>query len=347
MSLKKRERRVPVGARVTKQYPDLSLEQAIELVIATKRTEGLRERTLRDYQKHYGYFVEWLREARPEVELVSQVTVSIIRDHITYMKYDRVRYEGHKYVSAEHQTVGLSDTTINIRLRTLKAIFNQLEREELIEVNPVSKVRLMRQDIDLTNCLTDDEVKAILAQPNRRDYVGFRDYVAICLLLDSGCRVSELLGLRVGDIDFQTRFITLDGEANKNRKPRMVPISAEVAKLLLQLIEENRQHFSTDRIFMSCYGEPVTPNHFNKRLKYYGEKAGVKGKKMSAHVYRHTWARAMILNGADIFTLQKMGGWQDVRTMRRYVQMDTRDIRMSHDQNTPIGKYIRKAPTKK
>lgn len=112
------------------------------------------------------------------------------------MKYDRVRYEGHKHISAEGQRLGLSDTTINIRIRTLKAIFNQLERDELIEVNPVSKVKLLRQDVDLTNCLTDEEIKAILAQPS-----------------------------------------TLSGEANKNRKPRMVPFSAAVAKLLLQLID--------------------------------------------------------------------------------------------------------------
>ncbi|WP_106766882.1 site-specific integrase [Paenibacillus faecalis] len=136
--------------------------------------------------------------------------------------------------------VGLSDTTINIRLRTLKAIFNQLERDELIEINPTSKLKLLRQDIDLTNCLTDEEVIAILAQPNRRDFVGFRDYVAICLMLDSGCRISEMLGLRTGDIDFQTRFISLSGGQNINRKPQMFPISAEVTKLLLQLIEENR-----------------------------------------------------------------------------------------------------------
>ena len=126
-----------------------------------------------------------------------------------------MRYEGHKHIPSKGQRVGLSDTTVNIRIRTLKAIFNQLERDELIEVNPLSKIKLLRQDVDLTNCLTDDEISAILAQPNRRDFVGFRDYVGIMLMLDSGCRVSEMLGLRIGDVDFQTRFITLSGEANK------------------------------------------------------------------------------------------------------------------------------------
>ncbi|MGG4185217.1 tyrosine-type recombinase/integrase [Paenibacillus jamilae] len=342
MALKKRERRVPAGGRLAREYPQLSLEQAIDFVISAKKSEGLRERSLKDYAKHYGYFVNWLREKHPDIQYVEDITTEIIRDHVAYMKFDKVRYSGHKYIPTENQPVGLSDTTVNIRLRTLKAIFNQMERDELIEVNPVTKVRLLRQDVDLTNCLTDDEVKAVLAQPNQRDFVGYRDYVAIALLLDSGCRVSEMLSLRISDIDFQTRFITLSGEVNKNRKPRMVPISAHIAKLLLQLIEENRQYFTTDRIFMSCFGDPVTANHFNKRLKYYGEKAGVAGKKMTAHVYRHTWARAMILNGADPFTVQKMGGWSDIRTMRRYIQMDTNDIRRSHDEYSPTSRFIKK-----
>lgn len=284
MSLKKRERRVPVGARTLREYPTLTFEQGLDLVISVKKVEGLRERTLSDYKKHYRYFLEWLNEAHSEVTYVHEITTQILRDHVSYLKYDRVRYEGHKFISSENQTVGLSDTTVNIRLRTLKAIFNQLYRDELIEVNPVEKVKLLRQDIDLTNGLTDDEVKAILAQPNRRDFVGFRDYVGIVTLLDSGLRIGELLSLRISDIDFQTRFITLSGEINKNRRARMVPISSHAAKLLLQLFDENRQFFTTDRLFMSSFGEPLSPNNFNKRLKYYGECAGISGKKMTAHV---------------------------------------------------------------
>lgn len=345
MSLKKRERRVPVGARTLREYPNLTFEQGLDLVISVKKSEGLRERTLSDYKKHYRYFLEWLNEAHPDVVYIHEITTQILRDHISYMKYDRVRYEGHKFISSEKQTVGLSDTTVNIRLRTIKAIFNQLYRDELIEVNPTEKVKLLRQDVDLTNALTDDEVKAILAQPNRRDFVGFRDYVGIVTLLDSGLRIGELLSLRISDIDFQTRFITLSGEINKNRRARMVPISSHAAKLLLQLFDENRQFFTTDRLFMSSFGEPLSPNHFNKRLKYYGECAGVSGKKMTAHVYRHTWARAMILNGSDPFTVQKIGGWQDIRTMRRYIQMDTEDVRRSHDEHSPTSRFIKRKQT--
>lgn len=339
--LKKKERRVPIGKRPDDQeYPRLSFQQALDFAMTAKRAEGLRERTMVDYIKHYGYFVSWVEEKYPEIQFVDELTSTIFRDHVNYMRYDARRYNGHKFINKDKQRIGLSDTTVNIRLRTLKAIFNQLRRDNLIEINPSENVNLVKQDVDLTNCLTDDEVKAILAQPNQKDYVGYRDYVGIVTMLDSGLRINELLNLRTADIDFQTRFITIQGERSKNRKPRFVPISTHVSKLLLQLVSENKEHFSTDRIFMSCFGEPLGANNFNKRLKYYGEKAGISGKKMTAHVYRHTWAKNMTINGADPFSLQKMGGWSDIRTVRRYIQMDTADIRKSHDEHSPINKLL-------
>ncbi|MCU6709287.1 tyrosine-type recombinase/integrase [Paenibacillus sp. J5C_2022] len=338
MALPKRKRRIDMAR---KDYPELTLQQALDMVISVKKAEGLRERSLQDYTKDFGYFTKWLAEHHPDIQYVHELNAGIFRDHVAWMKYDAKRYGGHKYNNNRDHGTGLSDTTINIRLRVLKAVFNQLERDELIAENPVAAVKLIRQDVDLTNCLTDDEVKAILAQPDRRDFVGFRDYVGIVLLLDSGLRVSELLGLRVSDVDFKTRFIELPGDRSKNRKPRLVPISAHTAKLLLQLVTENRRHFTIDFVFLSVNGEPIGANHFNKRLKHHAEKAGVSAKKYTAHVYRHTWAKSMILNGCDPFTLQKLGGWSDIRTMRRYIQMDTKEMRDSHDSYSPVNTLVR------
>jgi integrase/recombinase XerD len=207
MALNKRVKRKPVGKMSNqKEYPKITMEQAIDLVIAGKSTEGLRERTLKDYRKDWRYFTNWL-EKNYEIETVDELSPQVFRDYINYLKYVALKYDGHKYIKSE-QGIGLSETTINIRLRVYRAMFNYLEREELIEVNPMPNVKLLRQDIDLTNCFTDEEVKEILRQPNQRDYVGYRDYVAMILLLDSGIRANELLSLRTADLDFQTRFIT-------------------------------------------------------------------------------------------------------------------------------------------
>lgn len=335
MALKKKRKRVVGLSEKVKEYPELSLDQALDIVIAGKRAEGVRDRTLKDYVNMFGYFRIWLDD-NYEVEHVSDLSPEIFRNYVNYMKYDKPRYGGHKYIT-EDQGIGLADTTININLRCLIALFNYLEREELVAVNPMRNVKLLRFDQnDLTNALTDDEIKRILSAPNQREFVSFRDYVAINILLDCGLRAAELLSLRTSSIDFQTRFIHIDADKSKSRKPRMVPMSTHTSKLVLKLVTENNEHFRTDRLFLSSYGEPLGQNHFNKRLKYYAEKAGISGKKVTAHVYRHTWAKNMVLEGCDAFTLQKLGGWSDIRTMRRYIQMDLKEMREVHDKFSPF-----------
>lgn len=342
MTLKKRKRVTKLSEPV-KDYPKLNQTQAIDIVISGKRAEGVRDRTIRDYVKMWEYFTDWLND-NYEVDYVNDLTAEVFRNYINYMKYDKQKYSGHKYIDAKKQQIGLADTTININLRTLKAIFNWLYREDMLEVNPMENVKLLRQDNvnDLTNAFSNDEIKDILAVPSKRDFVGYRDFVAMNTLLDSGLRIRELLSLRAGDVDIKTRFITVKSSESKNRKFRLAPISTHVAKMLLQLMTENKEHFKTDRIFLSSYGEPLGANHFNKRLKYYAEKAGIQGKKVTAHVYRHTWARSMVLNGCDAFTLQKIGGWADIRTMRRYIQMDVSEMRASHDQYSPVNTMLNK-----
>ncbi|WP_203334381.1 tyrosine-type recombinase/integrase [Planococcus beigongshangi] len=319
--------------------PKLTLQQAVDIVISGKRNEGVRERTLEDYSNMWRYFTDWLAENYEDITYVNDLTVDVFRNYINYMRFDKERYGNHPYITTK-QRVGLSDTTVNINLRCLKALLNYLDREDYLLVNPVAKLKLIKQDVDLTNCFTDAEVKILFKQPNLRDYVGFRDYVGMNVLLDTGLRIGELLSLRITDIDFKTRFITIAAGNSKNRTMRLVPVSSHVIRLILQLIEENNRHFKTDRIFLSCYGANLGDRQFTKRLKYYADKGGVEAAKVTAHVYRHTWARVMILNGCDPFTLQKIGGWSDIRTMRRYIQMDTADMRKSHDLHSPATSLL-------
>ncbi|MGG1517471.1 hypothetical protein ABE504_18810 [Paenibacillus oryzisoli] len=82
--LKKKERRVPVGNRTSEQgYPRISFQQALDFVMSVKRAEGLRERTLKDYEKHFGYFLNWLTDKYPEIEFVDELTSTIFRQLFT------------------------------------------------------------------------------------------------------------------------------------------------------------------------------------------------------------------------------------------------------------------------
>ena len=155
MVLKKKKRTAIGKMAMEKEYPKINFEQAIALVMSAKSAEGVRPRTLKDYKKDWGYFVKWL-EQNYEIETIDELTPQVFRDYINYLKHDAVRYEGHIYIK-KVGGIGLADTTINIRLRVYKAMFNHLEREGLIAFNPMDSVRLLKQDLDLTNCFTDED----------------------------------------------------------------------------------------------------------------------------------------------------------------------------------------------
>jgi hypothetical protein len=96
MALKKRKRVTRVETS-RKLYPDLTLNNGVDMVVAGKRTEGVRDRTLRDYVKMWGYFTEWLLQ-HYEVEYMHELTPEMFRNYINYMQYDKRRYDGHKYI---------------------------------------------------------------------------------------------------------------------------------------------------------------------------------------------------------------------------------------------------------
>ncbi|MEA1010439.1 MULTISPECIES: phage integrase SAM-like domain-containing protein [Bacillus cereus group] len=125
----KKKKRITKMENASKKYPQLTLEQALDIVISGKRAEGCRDRTLRDYTKMWGDFTDWLLD-NYEVKYIDELTTETFRNYINYMKYDKKRYEGHKFIDADKQGIGLCDTTININIRTLRALLNHLYGRE-------------------------------------------------------------------------------------------------------------------------------------------------------------------------------------------------------------------------
>ncbi|WP_196803567.1 tyrosine-type recombinase/integrase [Bacillus sp. 37MA] len=125
------------------------------------------------------------------------------------------------------------------------------------------------------------------------------------------------------------------------KRERISQLTAETVKWLLELIDENKVHFPhAQKVFLSCYGEEVKDSQMNKRLKYYGDITGV-GKEIrsTAHTWRHTAARNYILNGGDPYTLMRLLGHSSLQMTRRYVQMITDDVRINHEQFSPVKKF--------
>lgn len=267
------------------------------------------------------------------MDKVNDITTRMIREYMVYMTEE--------HVNEKTGEIGVSPYTVNSRIRFLKTFFNALFQEEIIDKNPVNDVKMMRVDEDTFDPLSDDEVERILGVPNTREYAQFRDLVGMYLMLDTGIRLSELCNLEISDIDFKSRCIILPAHKNKNRKPRIMPLSNQVVKMLLELVNENKAHFDSAHVFLANCGTPYQANSFRRRLHQYKEKAGI-DKRVSLHAFRHLFCGNYILNGGDVFSLQRIVGHADISTTRKYMQVDESAVRHQHAQFSPVLRIRKK-----
>lgn len=312
------------------------LSQAIDDFINAKIAERTAERTLKDYARHLRYMQEWL-EQHHDVRQLIQVTQPMLREYIAWMTYDKEQYEGHPFKPKAGRR-GLSPATVNIRIRTMKAFFNWCLRNGYIRVSPMDDIKQQKVDVDAVTGFTDVQIRKLLDAPDTSTFVGFRDYVIMMTLLDTGLRISELFSLTKADVDFDNLTLTVPWEKAKTRRKRTVPISSQTAKLLLELMREN-DDFGPDvqHLFLTGLGDPLSPMSFDDRLKLYGEQSGVSQEiSVSAHKFRHTFAIQWIKAGGDPFSLQKILGHTDMSMVRRYVQLSQSDVSDKHQKFSPI-----------
>lgn len=299
----------------------LTVADALDKVLTVTMAEGYRPRTLKDYRRIWTWFFDYLSASGANVRYIDEVTTDHFREYI-----------------ADCLTRNLSPVTVNVRVRALKAIFNRLHEEGLIEENPAARVRKLKTDEKAVQPLTEAQFKRLLSVIDKSTFAGLRDYAAILLMYDAGLRVNEVNALEPADVDFDNCVIMLPGAKNKNRKSRAVPISESLAGLLRQLIQETEEYFgSAPRVFTNNYGEPMEPERLRKRMYEYGKAAGLHGiVRVSPHTLRHTFALRFIQSGQSVFALQKILGHASIETTRRYVNLQHDDIVRAHKRFSPL-----------
>jgi integrase/recombinase XerD len=157
----------------------------------------------------------------------------------------------------------------------MNAFFNWCEREGYVAKSPAKDIRLQKTDEERISAFNEKQIRTLLAVVDRNSFTGFRDYVIMLTLLDTGLRISELFSLKVDDVDFEQLTLTVPWDKAKTRKTRTVPISKRTARLLAELIRENMDFGpQADYLFYSSYGHPMTGDSFDDRLKIYGKLAG-------------------------------------------------------------------------
>jgi integrase/recombinase XerD len=226
------------------------------------------------------------------------------------------------------------------RLTALRMFFRFLKAEHLIPAEPTADVDLPRYGRKLPGVLTLAEVEALLARPDRRDARGARDGAMLDLLYATGLRVSELVGLRLPQINFQAGYLMALG---KGRKERVVPIGETALQSLRSYVEDARPALLTtgrkpkrggDAVFVTRLGRPMTRQGFWKLITGYARAAGIR-KSLSPHKLRHAFATHLVERGADLRAVQAMLGHVDIGTTEVYTHLSRAHLRTVYDKHHP------------
>jgi integrase/recombinase XerD len=224
---------------------------------------------------------------------------------------------------------GRSQTTVSRIYDVLSALFSFLEREEIWETNPMRKVSKPKATAKLIEPLSVDEVSTLLATCDTKTFPGIRNKLIVALLFDTGMRASELTNLDLSDIDLEQYAILI--RHGKGDKPRTVYFGLEVAKLMRRYLAKrgNQRH---DKLIVTSQGDPTDRYWLNRMMSRLGKKAGVKA---NPHLFRHSCGVAMLRNGADVFTVQKLLGHSTLMMTRHYSQLADRDVQEKHRLYSP------------
>ncbi|MED4016974.1 tyrosine-type recombinase/integrase [Sutcliffiella cohnii] len=300
-----------------------SITTCFERFIEMKIAEGRAKNTIQKYRDNHTYFMEFLNLKKIEPD-IKYITKEVIRAYIVFMLNDKVRFEGHRYKKDEEKTKGLSPSTVNTRIKTLRPFTKFLVLEGYLKSDPMKEIKDVKESEEKIDILTVDELRSLLNAPNQRHYDDFRDYCLITLLIDGYLRINEALTLRRTDLDLTSNVITIRGSNAKNRKARYVPIQKKTSSLLKELMKETEE-FDSEYIFLSNYGERLAANQFRKQLRNYAKLAGIK-KRIHPHLLRHTAATIALENGMDMRHLQMLLGHSDLRQVIRYTHLSNTSL---------------------
>lgn len=220
-------------------------------------------------------------------------------------------------------------------LSALRQFFRFLVSMGKIKVNPGKLLSTPKIPLRLPGVLSPSEVELLLAQPDPTTRLGIRDKAMLELLYATGLRVSELVSLKVQNVNLEAGHVRTLG---KGSKERMVPMGTKAVESLRKYLEEVRATLLKRRIspfvFLSLRAKPMTRQGFWKLIRQYGRRAGIR-KEITPHLLRHSFASHLLEYGADLRSVQVMLGHADISTTQIYTHVTRERLKEVHKRCHP------------
>lgn len=278
--------------------------------------KGLSDNTLESYVRDCKNFINFLDNS--EIDNIGEITHLNIIEYLSSLK-----------------TKSFKSKTIARNIVSLKQYFKYLLLEKKIKSDPTSNIKSPRMSINLPEVLNLQEIEKLLSGPDLSSVSGIRDATMLEVLYGTGIRVSELIDIRLNDINLELGYILIRG---KGSKERIVPIGKIAIKKLQDYIKYFRHNLLKDKLsdylFINRTGRKMTRQGYWKLLKSYTLKSGI-NKRITPHTIRHTFASHLLDRGADLRTIQLLLGHSDISSTQIYTHIDTRRLKEIHSQYHP------------
>lgn len=278
--------------------------------------DGLADNTLAAYQRDIAAFAQWLEKEKNYA--IDQATPADIQSWFSHL---------HSQSRA---------TTANRRLAALKKYYFWAKRQQRVSDNPCQNLRTAKQPMRFPKTLAMNQVEALLTAPDTSITLGLRDRAMLETLYATGLRVSELVGLKLLEVDFNAGVVRV--VMGKGGKDRLVPIGAEAQHWLNQYCTIARPALlaarQSDALFVTHRATCMTRQSFWLIVKKYALQADIHAP-LSPHVLRHAFATHLLNHGADLRVVQMLLGHADISTTQIYTHVARERLKQLHAQHHP------------
>lgn len=280
--------------------------------------DGLSRHTLDAYRLDLRQFGDWLLERRGRTLTQAE-------------RADLLAYLSHRF---QQRTRPRSAARL---LSSLKRFYRHLLREGRIGADPTLQIESPKLPRALPKSLTEEDVEALLAAPNESTALGSRDRAMLETLYASGLRVSELVGLKISQLNQNAGVVRILG---KGARERLVPIGEEALHWLRVYLVETRPALlrgrTSDTLFVTAHARGMTRQAFWNLVRRYAAVAGI-DKAISPHTLRHAFATHLLNHGADLRAVQLLLGHADISTTQIYTHVARERLRRLHAKHHPRG----------
>jgi integrase/recombinase XerD len=227
----------------------------------------------------------------------------------------------------------LAPATIRGRIASCQVFFKFLWQYSYTSTNLAVDLKLIKATNRSIFTFSEEQVAAILSQPDVNTFTGLRDQTIMLVLLDTGMRLMELSLMQVSDIDLADGTIRIP--SGKGRKPRIVPFQKTCQYQLNRYLQE-RGELPFDDCWITLNNTPLRYEAIKRLIISHCKAAHIQGTRGSAHTFRHTMAKSYLLNSGDAFSLMCILGHTNIEMTQRYVDLFSQDLHNQHQKASPI-----------